>query len=129
MLSLVDANNFYCSVERSFNPTLEGKPVIVLSNGDGCVVARSNEAKKIGVTMGAPYFQLEDLIIEHNIHVYSSNYTLYGCASSRLMALLGRFVEEVEVNSIDEAFLDLAGYESVYPDLRYFARNLREQVN
>lgn len=129
MLSLVDANNFYCSVERSFNPTLEGKPVIVLSNGDGCVVARSNEAKEIGVTMGAPYFQLEELIREHNIHVYSSNYTLYGCASARLMALLGRFVEEVEVNSIDEAFLDLNGYERVYPDLRSFARNLREHVN
>ena len=128
MLSLVDANNFYCSVERSFNPSLEGKPVIVLSNGDGCVVARSNEAKQIGVTMGAPYFQLEELIQEHNIQVYSSNYTLYGCASSRLMALLGRFVEEVEVNSIDEAFLDLTGYERIYPDLRSFARNLREQV-
>lgn len=128
MLSLVDANNFYCSVERSFNPSLEGKPVIVLSNGDGCVVARSNEAKKIGVTMGAPYFQLEELIREHNIQVYSSNYTLYGCASARLMALLGRFVEEVEINSIDEAFLDLTGYEKIYPDLRYFARNIREQV-
>ena len=129
MLSLVDANNFYCSVERSFNPFLEGKPVIVLSNGDGCVVARSNEAKAIGITMGAPYFQLAELIREHNIYVYSSNYTLYGCASARLMALLGRFVEEVEVNSIDEAFLDLTGYESVYPDLRYFARTIREQVN
>lgn len=129
MLSLVDANNFYCSVERSFNPVLEGNPVIVLSNGDGCVVARSNEAKALGITMGAPYFQLEELIKEHNIQVFSSNYTLYGCASARLMALLGRFVEDVEVNSIDEAFLDLTGYEKIYPDLRYFARNLREQIN
>ncbi len=128
MIALVDANNFYASCQRAFDPSLEGKPVIVLSNGDGCVVARSNESKAIGVTMGAPYFQLEELIREHDIQVFSSNYTLYGDMSARLISVLGRFVENVEVNSIDEAFLDLTGYEQVYPNLVAFARNLRSTV-
>lgn len=128
MIALVDANNFYASCQRAFDPSLEGKPVIVLSNGDGCVVARSNESKSIGVTMGAPYFQLEELIREHDIQVFSSNYTLYGDMSARLISVLGRFVENVEVNSIDEAFLDLTGYEQVYPNLVAFARNLRSTV-
>ncbi|GAB3546344.1 Y-family DNA polymerase [Spirosoma fluminis] len=129
MIALVDANNYYCSVERSFNPSLEGKPVIVLSNNDGSVVARSNEAKALGITMGSPFFQLEELIKAYNIAVFSSNYTLNGDVSARLMALLGRYVEEVEVNSIDEAFLNLTGYERLYPDLTHFAHTVRGKVD
>ncbi|CCG98766.1 DNA polymerase V [Fibrella aestuarina BUZ 2] len=115
----------YVSCERSFNPSLEGKPVVVLSNNDGCVVARSNEAKELKIPMGVPYFQLEELVRTHDVKVFSSNYTLYGDMSARLMSLIGRFVENVEVNSIDEAFLDLSGYESIYPDLPAFASQLR----
>jgi DNA polymerase V len=129
MIALVDANNFYASCQRAFDPSLEGKPVIVLSNADGCVVARSNESKALGVTMGAPYFQLKELIREHDIQVFSSNYTLYGDLSARLISVLGRFVEDVEVNSIDEAFLDLKGYEKMYSDLVDFARCLRSTVD
>ncbi|RZM19562.1 MAG: DNA polymerase V subunit UmuC, partial [Pedobacter sp.] len=115
MIALVDCNNFYASCERSFNPSLIDKPVVVLSNNDGCVVARSNEAKALGIKMGVPLFQLEELRKEHEVKVFSSNYTLYGDMSSRIMSILGRYVEEVEVYSIDEAFMNLAGYESVYP--------------
>jgi DNA polymerase V len=128
MLALVDVNNFYVSCERSFDASLEGRPVVVLSNGDGCVVARSNEAKALNIKMGAPYFQLAELIREHQVRVFSSNYTLYGDMSARIMATLGRFVEDVEIYSIDEAFLSLAGYESLYPDLREFAGQLRRTI-
>lgn len=134
MYALVDCNNFYVSCERAFNHSLNGKPVIVLSNNDGCVIARSNESKALGVKMGAPFFQLAEQIQQQNIRVFSSNYTLYGDMSARVMATLGRFVEEVEVYSIDEAFLNLTGYDSVYrndgpPDLTQFARTLRSTVN
>lgn len=128
MIVLVDCNNFYVSCERSFNPDLEGKAVVVLSNNDGNVIARSNEAKILGVKMGTPFFQLKEIIGEHDIHVYSSNYALYGDLSARVMACLGHFVEQVEVYSIDEAFLNLDGYTSLYPDLRELARLLRETV-
>ena len=104
MLGLVDCNNFYVSCERSFNPTLENCAVVVLSNNDGCVIARSNEAKTLGIKMGIPYFQLKELMKEHDIRVFSSNYTLYGDLSARVMGTLGRFAEQVEVYSIDEAF-------------------------
>ena len=129
MYGLVDCNNFYVSCERSFNYGLNGKPVVVLSNNDGCVVARSNEAKALGIKMGVPFFQMEELRQQHDIKAFSSNYTLYGDMSARVMATLGRFVEDVEVYSIDEAFLDLNGYESVYPDLIQFARTIRSTVN
>lgn len=128
MLALVDCNNFYVSCERAFNPLLEGKAVGVLSNNDGCLIARSNELKQLGVKMGTPYFQLADSRKQHEIVVFSSNYTLYGDMSARVMATLGRFVENVEVYSIDEAFLELAGYESVYPDWNLFAQTIRTQV-
>jgi DNA polymerase V len=128
MYGLVDCNNFYVSCERSFNHGLNKNPVVVLSNNDGCVVARSNEAKVLGIKMGVPYFQLEELRQQHDIRIFSSNYTLYGDMSARVMGTLGRFVEEVEVYSIDEAFLDLTGYESVYPDLKVFARTLRSTI-
>jgi DNA polymerase V len=109
MIALVDCNNFYVSCERVFNPRLEGRPVVVLSNNDGCVVARSNEVKALSVTMGTPLFQLRPLIQQHQIQVFSSNYALYGDLSRRVMEVLGLFTPEVEVYSIDEAFLCLAG--------------------
>ena len=128
MIGLVDANNFYVSCQRSFNPSLDGKAVVVLSNNDGCVVARSNEAKALGIKMGVPYFQLQELRHQHDVAIFSSNYTLYGDMSARVMATLGRFVEEIEVYSIDEAFLELSGYESVYPELTELAQTLRSTV-
>ncbi|ARK08846.1 Y-family DNA polymerase [Fibrella sp. ES10-3-2-2] len=129
MIALVDCNNFYASCERSFNPALVGKPVVVLSNNDGCVVARSNEAKALGIKMGVPLFQLEEVRKEHDIRVFSSNYTLYGDMSARIMAILGRYVEEVEIYSIDEAFMNLTGYETIYPDLVTFAQGLRQTAS
>ncbi|HEY0108502.1 MAG TPA: Y-family DNA polymerase [Fibrella sp.] len=129
MLGLIDANNFYVSCQRSFDASLIGKPVVVLSNNDGAVVARSNEAKRLGIKMAVPFFLLEELRKEHDLKVFSSNYTLYGDMSARIMSILNRFVEEVEVYSIDEAFINVAGYESVYPDLTQFAQGLRRTVD
>ncbi|WP_417857278.1 Y-family DNA polymerase [Xanthomarina gelatinilytica] len=111
MFALVDCNNFYASCERVFNPSLNGKPVVVLSNNDGCVIARSNEAKKIGIPMGAPTFKYKKLFAENNVHVFSSNYALYGDMSSRVMNLLTEFTPEIEIYSIDEAFLKFDGFE------------------
>ncbi|MEG3640822.1 Y-family DNA polymerase [Magnetococcus sp. PR-3] len=110
--ALVDCNNFYASCERLFQPNLEGKPIIVLSNNDGCAVARSNEAKKLGVPMGAPLHKIQDMITQHNIRVFSSNYPLYGDLSARVMATLEQLAPRVEIYSIDEAFLDLNGMHS-----------------
>ncbi len=108
VFALVDCNNFYVSCERVFDPKLVGKPVIVLSNNDGCVVSRSNEAKALGVKMGVPVFEIQDFIKAHNIKVFSSNYALYGDMSQRVMETLSRFTPNIEIYSIDEAFLDLA---------------------
>jgi DNA polymerase V len=102
---LADCNNFYASCERLFNPKLEGKPVIVLSNNDGCVVARSQEAKKLGIKMGQPYFQIKEFCSRFKVAVYSSNYRLYGDLSERVMDLLSQASPEIEIYSIDEAFL------------------------
>lgn len=102
---LVDCNNFYVSCERLFNPELEGKPVIVLSNNDGCVVARSQEAKKLGIQMGEPFFKIKGLCKHSKVRVYSSNYQLYGDISQRIMQVLHQLAPEIEVYSIDEAFL------------------------
>ena len=110
MFALVDCNNFYASCQRVFEPHLIGKPVVVLSNNDGCIIARSNEAKALGIPMGAPAFELKKLFEEHNIYVYSSNYALYGDMSSRVMNILSRFSPEIEVYSIDEAFLKFTGF-------------------
>jgi len=107
--ALIDCNNFYVSCERVFNPKLVGKPVVVLSNNDGCVVARSNEAKKIGVTMGVPYFKVSHLEKEQGLIALSSNYPLYGEMSNRVMTLLGEFAPRQEVYSIDECFLLVGG--------------------
>lgn len=128
MIALADCNNFYVSCERSFNPSLNGQPVVVLSNNDGSIVARSNEIKRLNVGMGQPFFEIEELWKKHGIHVFSSNYVLYGNMSARVMSILNRFVEDVEVYSIDEAFLDLNGYESIYPDLSQFAQTLRQTI-
>lgn len=109
-IALIDVNNFYVSCERVFNPKLEGKPVVVLSNNDGCAAARSNEVKALGVQMGQPWFQLKDLARQHGIIAYSSNYALYADMSNRVMSILGMFSPEQEIYSIDECFLDLSGF-------------------
>ncbi len=112
MFALIDCNNFYVSCERVFNPALEGKPVVVLSNNDGCVIARSNEAKSLGIGMGAPAFQCEGLFAKHNVYVFSSNYALYADMSRRVMDTLEQLSPAIEVYSIDEAFLTLDGFAS-----------------
>lgn len=104
LIALIDCNNFYVSCERLFQPKLNGRPVVVLSNNDGCVVSRSNEAKAIGIPMGIPLFEISDQVQKHNIAVYSSNYTLYGDLSSRVHEAIAHFSNEVENYSIDEAF-------------------------
>lgn len=109
MYALVDCNNFFVSCERVFRPGLEGRPVVVLSNNDGCVVARSNESKKMGIKMGTPYYQISHLAEHGRLEVCSSNYTLYGDMSSRVMSVLAETVPKIEIYSIDEAFLVLDG--------------------
>jgi DNA polymerase V len=109
VFALVDCNNFYTSCEAIFNPSLKGKPVVVLSNNDGCVIARSEEAKKVGIKMGIPVFEIGKLIKKHQVHVFSTNYALYGDISQRVMTTLASMAPEIEIYSIDEAFLDLTG--------------------
>ena len=109
MYALVDCNNFFVSCERVFRPQLEGKPVVVLSNNDGCVVSRSNESKKMGIRMGVPYYQISHLAESGKLYVCSSNYTLYGDMSDRVMSILSSAVPKIEIYSIDEAFLILEG--------------------
>lgn len=105
-IALVDVNNFYVSCERVFNPKLRNRPVVVLSNNDGCAVARSNEVKALGVPMGAPWFKFKDLAKQHGIVAYSSNYALYADMSNRVMSILRQFSPNQEVYSIDECFLE-----------------------
>lgn len=111
IFALVDCNNFFVSCERVFDPRLEGRPVVVLSNNDGCIIARSNEAKALGIAMGEPLFKVRAEIRHHDIKVYSSNYPLYGDMSARVMNVLQTFTPDIELYSIDEAFLNLAGFE------------------
>lgn len=125
MYGLVDCNNFYASCERAFNPSLNGKPVVVLSNNDGCVIARSNEAKALGIKMGVPAYQIKDLVKQYDIAVFSSNYVLYGDMSGRVMSLLADMAPEIEVYSIDEAFLNLAGIK----DLQSLGANIVRKVS
>ena len=108
-IALVDCNNFFCSCERVFNPALMGKPVVVLSNNDGCIISRSDEAKALGIPMGAPLHEQQAVIRKHGVQVFSSNYTLYGDMSARVMSILREEVPAIEVYSIDEAFLQLPG--------------------
>ncbi len=126
MFALVDANNFYVSCHRVFNPSLKGKPVVVLSNNDGCCVARSNEIKKLGVKMGTPWFQLRELALQHGIIAFSSQYALYGDLSQRFMQVLAQFSPVQEVYSIDECFLDLAGFGHL--DLTEYGQTIRQRV-
>jgi DNA polymerase V len=123
--ALVDCNNFYASCERVFQPKLRGKPIVVLSNNDGCVIARSNEAKALGVEMGAPWHLNREIFEREGVIVRSSNYTLYGDMSGRVMQILGRFTPDLEVYSIDEAFLGLQGFET---RLQQHALDLRHTV-
>jgi len=109
MYALVDCNNFYASCERVFQPQLNGKPIVILSNNDGCIISRSEEAKAAGVPMGAPEFKIRELIKEKNIKMFSSNYPLYGDLSNRVMKILEGFTPNVEIYSIDEAFLNFDG--------------------
>ncbi len=110
-IAIVDCNNFYASCERVFNPKLYGKPIVCLSNNDGVVIARSEEAKALGIKMGEPFFKVEKLIKQNQVNVFSSNYTLYGDLSARVMMTLETFSPDVEIYSIDEAFLKLNGIE------------------
>ena len=126
VFALVDCNNFYASCERVFNPKLEGKPIVVLSNNDGCVVARSNEAKALGISMGVPEFQIRPLLRAYKVQVFSSNYTLYGDMSQRVMETLAQFCLDSEVYSIDEAFLSLSGFTS--RNLTEYGRTMRSTV-
>ncbi len=123
-IALIDVNNFYVSCERVFNPHLEGKPVVVLSNNDGCAVARSNEVKALGVKMGQPWFQLKELARKHNIIAYSSNYTLYADMSNRVMTILSMFSPRQEIYSIDECFLDLTGFQNLTP----YGQEIRQTI-
>lgn len=113
MFGLIDCNNFYASCERVFQPSLNSKAIVVLSNNDGCVIARSAEAKALGIPMGEPAFKLKELIESNQVAVFSSNYVLYGDMSNRVMTTIGAFVPEMEIYSIDEAFLLLNGFENI----------------
>ncbi len=126
MIALVDCNNFYASCERLFRPSLEGKPVVILSNKDGCVIARSNEAKAMGIQMGAPAFMMEKMLAQNQVAVFSSNYTLYGNISNRVMQTLYQFAPAIEIYSIDEAFLDLTQLK--YTDLLQLAQTIRDTI-
>ncbi|MFJ0375665.1 Y-family DNA polymerase, partial [Acinetobacter baumannii] len=127
--ALVDINNCYVSCERIFKPSLNNKPVIVLSNNDGCAVARSQEAKDLGIKMGVPLFQIKDIVEKHQVQVLSSNYALYAEMSRRFMKVLSDFVapQEQEIYSIDECFLDLTAHFGNY-DLTDYAQQIRQRV-
>jgi len=126
MFALVDCNNFYASCERVFQPQWEGKPILILSNNDGCVIARSNEAKALGIPMGAPAFQYQSFFKEKKIKVFSSNYPLYGDMSSRVMSILDQYTPNIEIYSIDEAFLQFKGFDLF--NLEAEGRRMRKQV-
>ncbi len=127
MFALVDCNNFYASCERVFQPLLCKQPIVVLSNNDGCVIARSNEAKALGVPMGAPAFKYKEVFTRNKIHVFSSNYALYGDMSARVMNLLAEFTPDIEVYSIDEAFLKFEGFTTNY-NLQDYGILLKKRV-
>lgn len=123
---LIDCNNFFVSCERVFNPKLEGKPIVVLSNNDGCAVARSNEAKKLGIKMGQPFFDIEWMVKAHNLQYFSSNYVLYGDLSSRVMDIISDMSPDIEMYSIDEAF---AIFESSFTeDFTNYGQKIKERI-
>lgn len=123
---LADYNNFYASCKRIFNLSVRDVPIVILSNNDGCMISRSQEAKDLGIPMGVPTHKIKDLIVQHNVQVFSSNYTLYGEISARVMNCLSDLCPAVEVYSIDEAFLDL----SIIPkdELQDFGVNLKQKI-
>ena len=127
MYALVDCNNFYASCERVFKPNLRYQPIVVLSNNDGCVIARSNEAKALGIPMGAPAFKFKSIFDKHDIHVFSSNYALYGDMSNRVMNLLATFTPDIEIYSIDEAFLQFKNFD--YVDLQSYGETIKRTVD
>ena len=126
--ALVDVNNFYVSCERVFNPNLESTPVVVLSNNDGCAVARSNEVKALGVKMGTPWFKMKDLARQHGILAFSSNYTLYGDMSNRVTTILRDFSPDIEVYSIDESFLRIETVAHLYGGAVAMGQQMRERI-
>ena len=126
MFALIDCNNFYVSCERVFNPKLNNKPVVVLSNNDGCAISRSNEAKALGIPMGAPAFKYEKVFQKNNVKVFSSNFPLYGDMSSRVMNILSKFTPNIEIYSIDEAFLKFEGFENY--DLESYCLGIKDIV-
>jgi DNA polymerase V len=126
MFALIDCNNFYASCERVFRPELVGKPIVVLSNNDGAVIARSNEAKVLGVPMGAIAFEYESFFLKNNIHVFSANFALYGDMSGRVMNLLQEYSPDMEIYSIDEAFLKLKGFD--YIDLDVYGKEMQRRI-
>jgi DNA polymerase V len=126
MFALIDCNNFYASCERVFRPDLNEKPIVVLSNNDGCVIARSNEAKKIGIPMGAPAFKFEEIFKQNEVSVFSANFALYGDMSMRVMSILSSYCPEIEIYSIDEAFLNFSGF--TYFDLQQYGEEIAHKV-
>ena len=124
-IALVDCNNFYASCERVFDSSVKRKPIVVLSNNEGCVIARPDEAKKAGVTMGAPLFKVRDLLADVDAEIFSSNYALYGDMSGRVMNLLHNFTPEIEIYSIDEAFLSLEPRKKSLENLGF---SIREKI-
>lgn len=131
VLALVDCNSFYASCEKLFRPDLRHRPVVVLSNNDGCVVARSKEAKDLGIPMGSPFFKIKDFIKQHRVSYFSSNYALYADISRRVMSVLAQMAPEIEVYSIDEAFLDLANLSKLRStdDFNRYGHRIRERIN
>ena len=126
MFALIDCNNFYVSCERVFNPKLNNQPVVVLSNNDGCAISRSNEAKALGIPMGAPAFKYEKVFQKNNVEVFSSNFPLYGDMSSRVMSIISKFTPNIEIYSIDEAFLKFGGFENY--DLQSYCEEIKKTV-
>ena len=125
-IALIDCNSFYVSCERLFNPKITNKPVVVLSNNDGCVISRSEEAKKLDIKMGEPYFKVKDLVKKNSVHVFSSNYALYGDISRRVMKILKEFSDKMEIYSIDEAFINLSFVENERLD--EFGKEIRARI-
>ena len=125
-VALIDCNSFYVSCERLFNPKINNKPVVVLSNNDGCVISRSTEAKRIGIKMGEPYFKVKELVKKNNVHIFSSNYALYGDISRRVMKTLKSFSNKIEIYSIDEAFIDLSHVED--KEIENYGKEIRDRI-
>lgn len=128
MFALADCNNFFCSCERVFNPSLEGRPLVVLTNNDGCICARSNEAKALGLGMAVPVYQVRDILQAHNVAVRSSNYQLYADMSGRVMSILARYAPKIDIYSIDEAFLNFGTLTATPDELGEYARGMAATV-